>query len=104
MFVKKKMEVDFSASFPDWSCQYWSLDHTMCFLHDSTKFGNTLNALSAILCLIAVVMEIAIFVFVKDLALYGEDNEDGATTVYRPIELQNMRSNQSQVDGDGQGK
>lgn len=73
----------------------------MCFLHDSTKFGNILNALSAILCLIAVLLEIVLFYFIKDLALYGEENDTVGVTVYRPIELQNMSNDNDQVDGEG---
>lgn len=68
------------------------------------KFGNFLNALSAILCLIAVLLEIAIFVFVEDLALYGEDNDAIDIAEYRAIQLRNLQNDQSQVDGDGGGK
>lgn len=57
--------------------------------------------LSAILCLIAVLLEVAIFIFVKDLALYGEENDTNDIAEYRAIRLRNLLIVQSQVDGDG---
>lgn len=68
------------------------------------KFGNLLNALSAILCLIAVLLEIAILVFVKDLALYGEDNDAIDIAEYRAIQLRNLQNDRNQVDGEGGGR
>lgn len=67
------------------------------------KFGNVLNALSAILCLIAVLLEIVVFIYVKNLALYGDDSNEADVAEYRTIQLRNLQSDQSQVDGDGEG-
>lgn len=59
----------------DITCQYWSQKHSLCYLHDSQEFGNIINILSAVLSLIAVILEFIILFFVKDLQLYGSDEE-----------------------------
>lgn len=63
-----------------------------------------MNALSAILCLIAVLLEIGVFILVKDLLLYGDENGATEMTEYRPITIQNPTQDQSQIDGVGERK
>lgn len=47
----------------------------LCYLHDSQNFGNFLNILSAALSAVAVILEFIILFLVKDLELYGSDND-----------------------------
>lgn len=70
------------------TCEYWSQDGLFCYLHDAHSFGNAINIVSAILSLVAVIFEIIILFFVKDLELYGSD-----TILFpNPIEMQPMNS------------
>lgn len=85
----------------DWSCQYWSHDHSVCFLHDSKQFGDILNALSAILCLIAVLCEILIYFSVNELELYDGETNTNPFAVYRATQLRNLQDDRNEVDGDG---
>lgn len=66
--------------FLDTTCQLWSQNHSLCYLHNSQKFGNIVNILSASLSLVAVILEFIILFFVKDLELYG-DNDDSESNV-----------------------
>lgn len=79
----------------DSTCQFWSQNHALCYLHNSQDFGNWVNILSAILSLIAVILEFVLLFFVKDLQLYG--NEDD---VQLPgAELQPISTVRNDVDG-----
>lgn len=61
--------------FLDTTCQLWSQNHSLCYLHNSQNFGNIVNILSASLSLVAVILEFIILFFVKDLELYGDDDD-----------------------------
>lgn len=52
----------------------WSQNKLICHLHDSKDFANIVNILSAALCLVAVILELIILFFVKELQLYGIDS------------------------------
>lgn len=67
----------------DSTCQYWSSNNSLCYLHNSQNFGNYMNILSAVLSLVAVILDAILFFYVKDLDLYG----DGATAQPRPVEM-----------------
>lgn len=79
----------------DITCQYWSPNHSLCYLHNSQEFGNIINILSAVLSLVAVILEFIILFFVKDLKLYG--NEDD--TQLNVVELQPVSSTRNETDG-----
>lgn len=66
------------------TCNFWSQNNSFCYLHDSHNFGNAVNILSAVLSLIAVILEFVILLIVRDIELYGSDN----IFVPRPIEMQ----------------
>lgn len=67
----------------DITCQLWSQHGSICFLHDSRSFGNAVNIFSAILSLIAVILEFIILFFVNDLDLYGQETD----SMQRAVEL-----------------
>lgn len=68
------------------ACNFWSQNYSFCYLHDSHNFGNAINILSAVLSLIAVILEFVILLIVRDIELYGADN----IFVPRPIEMQSI--------------
>lgn len=70
----------FSFCFVDTTCQIWSQNRLLCYLHNSQNFGNYVNILSAVLSLIAVILEFFILFCVKDLQLYGEEEEEPQVT------------------------
>lgn len=53
-------------------------------------FGNILNIVTASLVGVSVIFDILVFIFVKDLELYGEEIEDNN---YRLIPMQTYASN-----------
>lgn len=78
--------MNFSVS--DSNCQYFSPDNYTCYLHESPLFGNILNIVTATLIGIGVIFDIFVFIFVKDMVLYGEEPEDA----YRPIQMQSLNN------------
>lgn len=79
----------------DMTCQFWSHDNSLCYLHNSQDFGNFVNILSAALSLVAVILEFVILFFVKDLELYGgEDLEQTG------VELQPITRPTNETDGN----
>lgn len=80
----------------DITCQYWSQTHSLCYLHNSQEFGNIINILSAALSLIAVILEFIILFCVKDLELYGHDDDPQLTGV----DIQPISSSRNETDGD----
>lgn len=73
-------------------CQLWSSDQQKCFLHDSPTFGNILNIVTASLIAVSILFDILVFIFVRDLDLYGEEIEDNN---YRLIPMQPYVSNEN---------
>lgn len=69
----------------DITCQLWSQHGSICFLHDSRSFGNAVNIFSAILSLIAVILEFVILFFVNDLDLYGRESVWRRTVEIHPL-------------------
>ena len=80
----------------DVTCQYWSQTHSLCYLHNAQEFGNIINILSAVLSLIAVILEFIILFFVKDLQLYGFAEEPQLIG----SELQPISSTRNETDGE----
>ncbi|KAG4066838.1 hypothetical protein HA402_012905 [Bradysia odoriphaga] len=89
VYVPGKFAYQFIA---DEYCQYWSTDQQKCFLHESPTFGNILNIVTAALIGVSILFDILVFIFVRDLELYGEEIED---TNYRPIPMQTYASNEN---------
>lgn len=77
------------------TCQFWSHDNSLCYLHNSQDFGNYVNILSAALSVVAVILEFIILFFVKDLELYG----DGANFEQIGVELQPITRPTNGTDG-----
>lgn len=80
----------------DMTCQFWSHDNSLCYLHNSQDFGNYVNILSAALSLVAVILEFIILFFVKDLELYGDVENLEQTGV----ELQPITRPTNETDGN----
>lgn len=72
------------------TCQYESIDGSVCFLHESPLFGDWLNVVTAGLIVIGVVFEVILLFCVSDLILYGEEE---ASDSYRPIEMNTYSRN-----------
>lgn len=68
----------------DVTCNFWSQNYSFCYLHDSHMFGNAVNIFSAILSLVAVILEFVILLIVRDIDLYDAVN----IFVPKPIEMQ----------------
>ncbi|XP_050077002.1 solute carrier organic anion transporter family member 4C1 [Anopheles maculipalpis] len=66
------------------TCQFWSSNERQCFLHETPTFGNILNMITAALIIIGLIFEMVVFYFVKDMSLYGENDE---TFLRDPIEM-----------------
>ncbi|XP_053665106.1 solute carrier organic anion transporter family member 4C1 [Anopheles marshallii] len=66
------------------TCQFWSSNERQCFLHETPTFGNIINMITAALIIIGLIFEMAVFYFVKDMALYGEDE---VKLLRNPIEM-----------------
>lgn len=83
--------------FSDSTCQYWSSNNSLCYLHSSQNFGNYINILSAVLCLVAVILDFIMLFVVKDLELYGNDS----AAQPRTVEMQPMQrpSIETAIDG-----
>lgn len=74
--------------FLDMTCQFWSQNNSLslCYLHNSQTFGNYVNILSAVLSLIAVILEFIILFVVQDLDLYGDqENLENAAVELQPM-------------------
>lgn len=80
----------------DVTCQYWSQTHSLCYLHNAQEFGNIINILSAVLSLIAVLLEFIILFFVKDLQLYGNEQDPQLIG----SELQPISTTRNEIDGE----
>lgn len=84
---RKKKEDFIANNISDEFCQLWSSDLQKCFLHDSPTFGNILNIVTAALIGVSIFFDILVFIFVRDLDLYGEEIEDNN---YRLIPMQSI--------------
>lgn len=47
----------------------------MCLLHENPRFANLLNIVTASFILAGVLLFIAVFIFVRELELYGNDDD-----------------------------
>ncbi|XP_031618934.1 solute carrier organic anion transporter family member 74D isoform X2 [Contarinia nasturtii] len=90
-YIPGKLAYEYIA---DITCQYWSQNNLLCYLHNSQDFGNIINILSAILSLVAVIFEFILLFFVNDLQLYGTEVEPQLTGV----ELQPISSERNETD------
>lgn len=92
--VWNKIKTPHRYLFTDYTCQFWSSDNVTCFLHNSTSFGNSLNVISAILVLLGLLVEILVFILIKDLPLYGDNVDNGPM-----VQLQQFTLNRDDTDG-----
>ncbi|XP_053673868.1 solute carrier organic anion transporter family member 4C1 [Anopheles nili] len=76
------------------TCQFWSSDERQCFLHETPAFGNILNMITAALIIVGLIFEMVVFYFVKDMALYGEDD---VGLLRSPIEMRFMSPARTQT-------
>lgn len=85
--------------FLDLTCQYRSQDNSRCYLHESPSFSNWLNGVTASLIAVGVIFDVFVFIFVKDLVIYGDEPEEYN---YRHIPMQNMQTqNIQQYSNEG---
>lgn len=96
----EKKSVDIFVYFTDSTCQYWSSNNALCHLHNSQKFGNYMNILSAALSLVAVILEAIMFFIVKDLDLYG----DVSTVPPRLVEMRPIHRPAIETAIDGKNR
>uniref|UniRef100_A0A182JFR2 Uncharacterized protein n=1 Tax=Anopheles atroparvus TaxID=41427 RepID=A0A182JFR2_ANOAO len=77
------------------TCQFWSSDERQCFLHETPTFGNILNMITAALIIVGLIFEMAVFYFVRDMTLYGEDQLDSLRS---PIEMRFISPARTQAE------
>uniref|UniRef100_A0A182Q9P7 Kazal-like domain-containing protein n=1 Tax=Anopheles farauti TaxID=69004 RepID=A0A182Q9P7_9DIPT len=76
------------------TCQFWSSNERHCFLHETPTFGNILNMITAAFIIIGLIFEMVVFYFVKDMSLYGEDDEN---LLRSPVEMRFMSPARTQM-------
>lgn len=59
----------------DSACEYWSSSNDVCLLHENPRFANLLNIVTASFVLAGVLLFIVVFIFVRELELYGNDDD-----------------------------
>lgn len=60
----------------DKTCWHWGSDGILCHLYDTDKLGDYLCYLSAAITLVAVIFQAFVWLFAKDLKLYGYPEAD----------------------------
>lgn len=54
------------------TCQYWGMHRMICHLHDGEKLGKYLSYLTILLLSLCLVFKVIVWVFSKNLQLYGD--------------------------------
>lgn len=72
------------------------MNQTHCYLHETPRFGNYVDIVTAALILLSLIFDALVFFFSKYLSLYGEEDYDGMLGGVRMVPLQEAQTGASE--------